>query len=71
MSRGRKGEAVSALPALTLVRPAGNMMSGGQQGSKGQRQKATINGSLNKTGANITSSLCLSLTSPKWRGNSS
>lgn len=43
--------AVSALPALTLVRPAGNMMSRGQQGSEGQRQKATINGSLNKNGS--------------------
>ena len=49
----------SSLPlaALTLVCPAGNMMSRGQKGSRGQRQKAAINGSLNKTGANITNSL--------------
>lgn len=35
---------------------SGNMMSRGvsRKGSKGQQQKATINGSLNKTGANIT-----------------
>lgn len=57
--------------ALTPFCPAGNMMSRGQQGSKGQWHRAAINGSLNKTGANITKSLSLSPTLPKWRGNSS
>lgn len=52
---------MSGLLALTLVCSTGNMMSRGQRGSKGQQQKATINGSLNKTGANITNPLSHSL----------
>lgn len=52
---------MSGLLALTLVCSTGNMMSRGQRGSTGQQQKATINGSLNKTGANITNPLSHSL----------
>lgn len=48
--------AESSLLALSPVCLLGNMMSRGQRGSEGQRQKATINGSLNKMGANITNS---------------